>query len=90
MARRTRAISFTCTDDACYFLSDPTTRHVQNLAREPRVSATIHGASQGWQDIRGVQIVGIAARVDARAESARAFAQYLAKYAFVRGDAARC
>jgi uncharacterized protein YhbP (UPF0306 family) len=71
-------------DDACYFLSDPTTRHVQNLARAPRVSATIHGASQGWQDIRGVQIVGIAARVDARAERTRAFAQYLAKYAFVR------
>jgi len=71
-------------DDAYYFLSDPTTRHIQNLTREPRVSATIHGASQGWQDIRGIQIVGDAARVDARAERARAFAQYLAKYVFVR------
>ena len=71
-------------DDAFYFLSDPKTRHVQNLAREPRVSLTIHGASRGWQDIRGIQIDGLAARVDDRAERARAFAQYLAKYAFVR------
>jgi len=40
-------------DDAFYFLSDPKTRHIQNLARAPRASATIHGAAQGWQDIRG-------------------------------------
>ncbi|MCI0475968.1 MAG: pyridoxamine 5'-phosphate oxidase family protein, partial [Anaerolineales bacterium] len=54
--------------DAFYFLSDPASRHVQNLVREPRVSATIHGNAQGWQDIRGVQIVGAAARVENRAE----------------------
>ena len=71
-------------DDAFYFLSDPKTRHVQNLLRDPRVSATIHGAARGWQDIRGVQIDGIAAHVDDRAERARAFAQYLVRYAFVR------
>ena len=71
-------------DDAFYFLSDPKTRHIQNLARSSRASATIHGVSQGWQDIRGVQIGGVAVRVDDRAERARAFAQYLVKYAFVR------
>lgn len=67
-----------------YFLSDPKTRHVQNLTREPRVSATIHGTARGWQEIRGVQIVGVAARVDTRAERARAFTAYVRKYAFVR------
>ena len=71
-------------DDAFYFLSDPKTRHIRNLAHAPRVSATIHGVSQGWQDIRGIQIGGAAARVDDLAERARAFAQYLVKYAFVR------
>ena len=71
-------------DEAFYFLSDPKTRHAQNLAREPRVSATIHGAARGWQDIRGIQMEGTAARVDDGAERARAFAQYLARYAFVR------
>jgi uncharacterized protein YhbP (UPF0306 family) len=71
-------------DDAFYFLSDPKTRHIQNLAHAPRASAAIHGVSQGWRDIRGVQIDGTAARVDDLAERARAFAEYLLKYAFVR------
>jgi uncharacterized protein YhbP (UPF0306 family) len=75
---------YTFVEDAFYFLSDPKTRHIQNLAHEPHASATIHGVSQGWQDIRGVQIIGIAARVDGLAERTRAFAQYLVKYAFVR------
>lgn len=70
-------------DAAFYFLSDPASRHAQNLARAPRVSATIHGNARGWQDIRGVQIIGAAARVTKRVERARAFAAYLAKYAFV-------
>lgn len=67
-----------------YFLSDPKTRHAQNLAREPRVSVTIHGEARGWQEIRGVQMVGVAARVTSRAERARAFAAYIRKYVFVR------
>jgi uncharacterized protein YhbP (UPF0306 family) len=70
--------------DAFYFLSDPKTRHVQNLTREPRVSATVHAAARGWQDIRGIQSDGVAGRVTDRAERTRAFAQYLAKYVFVR------
>ncbi|MBI4788533.1 MAG: pyridoxamine 5'-phosphate oxidase family protein [Chloroflexi bacterium] len=66
-----------------YFLSDPKTLHIQNLTREPRVSATIHGQSQGWQDIRGVQISGEAERVDDLADRARGYQLYIAKYAFV-------
>ncbi len=67
-----------------YFLSDPATRHIENLVREPRISATIHGAVRGWQEIRGVQVVGQATRADDAAERARAFDVYLAKYPFVR------
>lgn len=67
-----------------YFLSDPETQHVQNLMREPRVSATVHGEARGWQEIRGVQMVGDATRVTSRAERARALAAYVRKYAFVR------
>jgi uncharacterized protein YhbP (UPF0306 family) len=70
-------------DDAFYFLSDPAARHIQNLSRAPRVSATIHGAARGWQEIRGAQMIGAAARVTKRVERARAFAAYLAKYTFV-------
>lgn len=69
--------------DAFYFLSDPATRHIQNMTRAPRVSATIHAAAHGWQDIRGAQMIGDARRVTARPERARAFGAYLRRYAFV-------
>jgi uncharacterized protein YhbP (UPF0306 family) len=67
-----------------YFLSDAKTRHVQNLLLRPRVAATIHGLSRGWEDIRGVQIEGQAERVTGGEERAGALAAYLIKYAFVR------
>jgi uncharacterized protein YhbP (UPF0306 family) len=67
-----------------YFLSNPKTQHAQNLARAPRVSATIHGLSRGWEDIRGVQIEGVAARVTDPVERARAFALYVGKYGFIK------
>lgn len=70
-------------DAALYFLSDPKTRHIHNLAREPRVSATIHGESKGWQEIRGIQLTGAAARVDDTAERARGYGLYVARYVFV-------
>lgn len=70
--------------DAFYFLSDPASRHVQNLTCEPRVSATIRDDARDWRKIRGVQMIGVAARVVKRAERARAFAAYVRKYAFVR------
>jgi hypothetical protein len=71
-------------DLALYFLSDPKTQHIQNIERSPRVSATIHGTSRGWESIRGAQIVGDAARVGDTAERVRAFGLYAAKYPFVR------
>lgn len=69
---------------AFYFLSDPKTRHAQNLLRDARVSATIHGASTGWQEIRGAQIVGAASRVENASERARAYELYIGKFPFVR------
>ncbi len=66
-----------------YFLSDPKTRHIQNLVREPRIGATIHGGSRGWEDIRGVQVAGHAGRVESLAERIHGYRLYIAKYAFV-------
>jgi len=71
-------------DSSLYFLSDSKTTHIQNLERTPRVSATVHGASRGWENIRGAQMVGEAARVEDAAERTRAFDLYLARYPFVR------
>lgn len=67
-----------------YILSDPKTQHVQNMLRVPRISATVHGGSRGWENIRGAQVVGDAERVSAMTERNRAFAIYIAKYPFVR------
>ena len=66
-----------------YFLSDPKTAHIRNLEREPRVSAALHGASRGWQEIRGVQVGGTARRVAQLGERARGYSLYIAKFAFV-------
>ncbi len=65
---------------ALYFLSDPKTRHIQNMQRDARVNGTIHAATRGWQEIRGVQIAGHAQRVENRAE---AYELYVKKYPFV-------
>lgn len=67
-----------------YFLSDPKTLHIQNLERLPRVMVTIHGHPQGWQDIRGVQVAGTAARVNSMVEKAQGLRFYLNKFVFVR------
>lgn len=71
-------------DLTLYFLSDPKTRHVQNLMLGRHVSVTIHGQSRGWEDIRGIQLEGTAVRVEDAAERARGFALYIAKYGFVK------
>ncbi len=74
---------FTHEESTFYFLSDPKTRHVQNFLRDARVSATIHGASQGWQDIRGAQIIGQVSRVEQTIERARGYTLYVGKFPFV-------
>ena len=46
-----------------YFLSSPTSRHCRNLAKDPRVSATIHQDCADWARIKGVQLEGIASEI---------------------------
>lgn len=67
-----------------YFLSDPKTLHIRNLERSPQVMITVHGHPQGWQDIRGIQLAGTAARVSSMVEKAQGLRLYLAKFVFVR------
>ena len=74
-----------------YFLSDPATRHCQDIATDSRVAAAIHEDYRDWRQIRGVQLEGRAEAVVGVAEVARAWEVYLAKFPFVRqfrvGDA---
>lgn len=75
---------FYVSDDALdlFFLSDPTTRHCQAIARNPKVSAAIHGEFTAWTDIRGLQLEGRAHPVDDEQADERIFARYTAKFPF--------
>lgn len=44
--------------DGLVFLSAPHTRHCQNIACNPRVSASIQKDYNDWQDIKGIQLEG--------------------------------
>lgn len=64
---------------ALYFLSVPTSRHCRNIAKSPRVSATIHEDYADWRAIKGVQLEGLAARLSGDEEQ-RARGLYAAKF----------
>lgn len=74
-------------DLSLYFISVPGSRHASNVARDPRVAATIHAGSTRWRDIRGVQLEGVCIRLTGT-ERATAWTRYTAKFPFVLADAA--
>ncbi len=51
-----------------YFLSSPTSRHCQNLAKNPRVALTIQEDYCDWPDIKGVQLEGVATEISGKEE----------------------
>ena len=65
-----------------YFLSSPRTRHAEDLAADPRVSATIQEDYRDWPEIQGIQLEGRCAPVEG-AELALARARYGAKFPVV-------
>ena len=67
-----------------YWLSEPKTRHSQNLLANGRVAATINEDYRDWQQIKGIQLEGRASEVRGKIELARALAAYLGKYPFVK------
>jgi len=67
-----------------YFLSEPKTRHCQNLLADARVAGTINEDYRDWQQIKGIQLEGRAVEVTGKLELARALAAYLGKYPFVK------
>lgn len=71
-----------------YFVSEPQTRHAQNLADNPQVAGTIHAPAWDWREIRGVQFTGICQALKSPAERAGALALYGRKFSFVHSFAA--
>lgn len=68
------------------FISSPSSRHVANIRRDPRVACTIHAVAAEWRAIRGVQIEGTCAPLSGW-EGMRAWARYVARFPFILRDA---
>jgi uncharacterized protein len=66
-----------------YFLSSPTSRHSLNLAACPRIAATIQEDYEDWRDIKGIQMEGIAVRIEGR-DQVTAMAGYTLKFPVIR------
>lgn len=71
-------------DLTLYFLSEPETRHSQELEINPEVSATINEDYRDWREIKGIQLEGKAQKVTSPLEKAKALALYIRKFPFVK------
>jgi uncharacterized protein YhbP (UPF0306 family) len=78
------ALFYVNDDFTLYFVSDPKTRHAQNIAFNSLVSATINEDYHEWRAIQGVQLMGRCALVTDALQSAKAMALYAAKFPFVK------
>jgi uncharacterized protein YhbP (UPF0306 family) len=67
-----------------FFLSEPKTRHVENIRRLSRVAATVHAQAWDWREIKGVQLEGVCRELTGKAERAAALARYMRKFGFLR------
>ena len=68
-----------------YFFSDPLSQHGRDLHQDGRAAAAIFPLARGWQDIRGLQLRGLAEMVAAGAEWETAWVAYAGKFPFVVG-----
>jgi uncharacterized protein YhbP (UPF0306 family) len=80
------SVYFVCDDHLTfYFLSAPHSQHSRDLALCPSAAITVDPAVERWQDIRGLQMRGLASEVTSRAQVVVAWARYLAKFPYVKG-----
>jgi uncharacterized protein YhbP (UPF0306 family) len=80
------AVFYAHDDLRLYFLSSPTSRHAENLARDARAAATIQRDYDDWPGIRGLQLAGTVREV-ARADEARVRTLYQQRYPLIGGGA---
>lgn len=71
-----------------FWMSDPESRHSQELARNPRVAATIAPDYTDFAAIRGLQIAGTAVRLTSAGDILHGTALMLGRYGFLRALAA--
>jgi uncharacterized protein YhbP (UPF0306 family) len=70
--------------NAFFFFSDPQSRHIREASANERVAAAIHPCSDGWQEIRGVQMSGVVRQVRAGVVAAQAFGAYIKRFPFIK------
>lgn len=68
-----------------YWLSDPDTRHSQNIAHAPQVAVTVHEDYADWRVIQGVQAEGVAEVVGTVFQAGGPMKRYVEKFPFL-GD----
>ncbi len=66
-----------------YWLSDPATRHCQDIAADPRVAVAVQEDYRDWQRIQGVQMEGTAERLGRIDDAEDVMALYAAKFPFL-------
>ncbi len=69
-------------DLTLYFVSDPKTRHGQNLSLNPVAAATIQEDYHDWPAIKGIQMEGTCERVGNPLHLAKIGAIYVHKFPF--------
>lgn len=71
------AVFFASDGFTLYFLSSPTSRHCDHLARNGRAAAAIHEDLSDWRRIKGVQLEGVAREVtgEERAQAQRLYGE---------------
>jgi uncharacterized protein len=77
------ALFYVNDDFDLYWLSDPHTRHSENIARTHRAAVTIQEDYRDWQMIQGIQMEGSAEQVGPLAEALHPMGLYVAKYPFL-------
>ncbi len=69
---------------AFYFFSDPASRHILESLESGQASGAIHGFASGWQEIRGIQMIGRIRALSMGVESAEVIMVYLKKFQFTK------
>ena len=80
---------YACDGLALVWISEPGTRHSQQIEADARVAATVAPDYSEFAAIRGVQIAGTARRIVAADERLRHLALLEARYSFLRELAAQ-
>ncbi len=63
-----------------FYLSSPTSRHSQNLARNPKVAGTINEDYHDWLTIKGIQLHGTVEQVGSIMENLNLAKLYIKKF----------